>query len=83
MDKWRNAFYNLGHNILAIYCILVQIWFTKSKTRLHIKYKKLVSESPHELPKDLKFRILGNKEILEKPEDGNLIRRRPTEILQI
>ena len=28
----------------------------------------LVHELPHELPKDLRLRILGNKEILEKSQ---------------
>ena len=33
--------YNLGHNILELYNILVQVRFTTSKTKLDIWYSKL------------------------------------------
>ena len=33
--------YSLGHNILELYSVLVQVQFTASKTRLDTKYNKL------------------------------------------
>ena len=53
--------YNLGQNILELYNVLVQIRLTTIK-------KNMIRELPHELPSNLKLRILGNKEILGKSE---------------
>ena len=60
--------YNLGHNILELYNVLVQIRLT-SKTKRVSSISNLVYELPHELPNDLRLRILGNKEILGKSQN--------------
>ena len=59
-------FYNPGHNILELYNILLQIRFTTSKRKFDIQYSNLVHELPHELPNNLRLRILGNQKISEK-----------------
>ena len=62
---WKvDCIYNLVHNILELYNVLIQARLTTSKTKRDIKYSKL--ELPHELPNNLRLRILGNKEILGK-----------------
>lgn len=33
--------YSAGYSILAIYCVLVQVWFSASKAGLDIYYNKL------------------------------------------
>ena len=53
-------FCNPDHNILELYNMLVEIWFTTSKTKLDIQYSKLDNELPQKLPNDLKLTILGN-----------------------
>ena len=58
---------NPCHNILAIYCLSVQVWFV-------ISIRKLISRttdfgSTYELPNDLKLRILGNHKTLEKSQN--------------
>ena len=55
------ANYILGHNILELYNVFIQIRLTTSKTK---RDAKLVYELPHELPNDIGLRILGNKETL-------------------
>ena len=52
--------YNHGQNILELYNVLVE-HLTTSTT-------KLVYELPDELPNNLRFRILENKEILGKSQ---------------
>ena len=41
LEKMILAFYNLGHNILELYNVLVQIQLTTSKTIRDIYYSKL------------------------------------------
>ena len=41
LEKMILAFYNLGHNILYLYNVLVQIQLTTSKTKRDIYYSKL------------------------------------------
>ena len=55
------ANYILGHNILELYNVFIQIRLTTSKTK---RDAKLVYELLHELPNDIGLRILGNKETL-------------------
>ena len=58
--------YNLGQNILELYNILVKIRLTTSKTNVVSSIANLVYKLPHELPNELRVRILGNKEMLGK-----------------
>ena len=57
---------NHGHNILELYNILIQTQLTTSKIERALQYSKPGIRVPHELPNDLRLRILGNKEIVEK-----------------
>ena len=50
--------YNPGHNILELYDILVNS--RQVKRNLISSIANLVRELPHELPNDLRLRILGN-----------------------
>ena len=59
--------YNRGHNILAIYCLSVQVWFVTSIQKLILNITDFAL--PHELPNVLKLRILGNYEILGKSQN--------------
>ena len=52
--------YNAGHNVLELYNILVPIRFTTSKRTLDIWCSKLVYKLLHELPNDLRLRVLEN-----------------------
>ena len=58
--------YHLGHNILELYNILVQIRFTTSKTKRDIQYSKLSIRVASRVAERLK--ILGNKEISENSQ---------------
>ena len=58
--------YNLGHDILELYNAVIQIRLTRRKTKSDIQYSKLGIHLPHELPNDLRLRILGNEEIIGK-----------------
>ena len=49
---------NSGHTILVIYCLSVQVWFVTSIQKLILSITDF--ELPHELPNDLKLKILGN-----------------------
>ena len=60
--------YNLGQNILELYNILVEIRLTASKTNVVSSIANLVYKLPHELPNELRVRILGNKEMLGKSQ---------------
>ena len=74
----RQRNYNLGHNILELYNVLVQIRLTTSKTKRDIKDVRiflvisstanLVYELSHDLLKDVRLRIQENKEILGKSQ---------------
>ena len=55
---------NPGHNILELYKILVQVRFTTSISSI----ANLVYDLAHELPNDLRLKILRNQEILEKSQ---------------
>ena len=59
--------YNLGHNILELY-VLVEIRLTKVNRNVVSSIADLVYELPHQLPNDLRFRILGKKKILGKSQ---------------
>ena len=54
--------YNLGHNILELYNILVQVRFTTSKTKLDIWYSKLSIRVASRVAEQRKKR-LGSQEI--------------------
>ena len=61
--------YNLGHNILEHYNVLIQTRLTTSKANVISSIANLVNELPHELQDDLRLRILGKKEILGKSQN--------------
>ena len=46
---------NRGHNGFALYNILVQVWFTTSKTKLDMKYSKLGIKVASRVAKRLKI----------------------------
>ena len=46
--------YHLGHNILELYNVLVEIRLTKSKTKRDIKYSKLGIQAASRVAKRLK-----------------------------
>ena len=50
---------NHFHNILGLFDVLPNFPFTTSEM-MHITDKQGRYELPHKLPKDLRFRILGN-----------------------
>ena len=52
--------YNQFHNTLKLFDVLPNFPFTASETMIVITYKHGMYELPHELPNDLRFRILGN-----------------------
>ena len=55
--------YNIGHNILASYCVSVEVWLATSKTRLDIYYSKLnirVASGDAKRLKTYDFRNLGH-----------------------
>ena len=54
---------------MKLFKIFVQVWFNNSKAVIDTHYENIVLELPHKLPNDLKFAILGNKEILEKSKN--------------
>ena len=58
--------FNLGHDILELYNVLAQIRSTKRNAISIIG--NLVYELPHELPNDLRLRVLVNKKILGKSQ---------------
>ena len=62
----QKQIYNLGHNILELCNVLVQIRLTTSKTKRTSSIANLVYELHHKLPNDLRLRVLENKEILGK-----------------
>ena len=55
--------YNLGHNILELYNVLIQTRLTTSKTKRDIQYRKLGIRVAERLTI-----ILGNKKILGKSQ---------------
>ena len=57
--------YNLGHNILELYNVLIQARLTTSKTKRDIQYSKLGIRVAERLKTQ---GILGNKEILGKSQ---------------
>ena len=61
--KFFGIYHNLGHNILVLYNVSLQVRVATSKTKL-ISSINLV----HELPNNLKLMILANLGILENSE---------------
>ena len=61
-----NESYNLGHNILELYNVLVLFRLTTSKTKIDIQYSKLGIQVAS--PVAERLRTLGNKEILGKSQ---------------
>ena len=57
VGKWV---YNLGQNICRLSHILTQFLFTSSGTKLDFVTRKGMYELPHELPNNLRLRIIGN-----------------------
>ena len=51
------------------YKVLVQFPFITNKTELISSIRNFIYQLPHELRNDLRFRIFGNKEILEKSQN--------------
>ena len=52
--------YNIEQNIWRLFHILAQFFFTSSETELDYYHQKVIVKLPHELPDDLRLRILGN-----------------------
>ena len=50
---------NPGHNILAIYCLSVQVWFATTKTII-TSIIDFVQELPQDFSSDSRLKILGN-----------------------
>ena len=73
-SPWKNGVaanknychYNPGHNILALFNNLHRSEWPQVKRYLIFSITNLVRELPHKLPNDLRLRISGNQEILEK-----------------
>ena len=60
---------NHGNNLVG-FLMFYQIFFSlQVKRSAVISNKQGVCEVPHELPNDLRFRILGNKEKSGKPQN--------------
>ena len=59
--------YNLGHNILELYNVLIQTRLTTSKTKRDIQYRKLGIQVASRVAERL-TNILGNKKILGKSQ---------------
>ena len=57
---------NIGHNILELCRLLVQINYSQIKGNLISSIANVVHKLPHWLPNDLRLRNLGNKAILGK-----------------
>ena len=55
--------YNHFHNILRLSDVLPNCFSPQVKWCLIITYKHGIYELPHEFPKDLRLRMLVNKEI--------------------
>ena len=58
-------FYSLGHNILALYNVLVQVWLATNKTELDNYYKKLYVPQFPQINPWLKCRISGKRSYQE------------------
>ena len=58
---------NPGYNILAIYCLSVKVRFITSIQKLILSITDF--ELLHELPNDVKLRILGNHKIIRKSQN--------------
>ena len=56
---------NHFHNILRLFDVLLNFLFTTSETRRDY-YKHDIYELSHELPDNLRLRVLGTYETLEK-----------------
>ena len=69
---------------MEFYKDLGQVPFTISKTELNMDIRNIMPELHHELPRKLRFGILGNKEILGNSQKlhGDIVQRTfpPTEI---
>ena len=50
---------NPGHNILAIYCLSLQVWFATTKTII-ASIIDFVQELPQDFSSDSRLKILGN-----------------------
>ena len=62
--KQRKFSGNLGQNIFELYYVLVQVRVATSNRDLIYSITNLVFDFPHELPNNLRLRILGNYKIL-------------------
>ena len=52
--------YNLGQNIWRLFHFLAQLFFTTSEAELDYFHMKVGVRVAHELPNNLRLRILGN-----------------------
>ena len=57
---------NQGHNIMRLFDTLPIFFSLKVERGLIISNEHGIYELPHELPNDLKLKILGNEERLEE-----------------
>ena len=56
----KGDFYNLGHNILELYNVLIQTRLPQVKRNVMSSIANLVYELPDELPNGLRLRKLGS-----------------------
>ena len=61
--------YNPVQNIWKLNNVFVYLPFTTSRKKLISNITKFIYKLRQELPNDLRLRILGNKKILEKPQN--------------
>ena len=72
--KLYGCTYNYGHNILRIFLIIFQIFFSSQVKLSVILIKKHgIYELPHELSNYLRLRTLGNLKILGKSQNIEFI----------
>ena len=55
---------------MELYNVIVLIRFATSETKLVSSVTNFVYKLPHELPKDVRLRFIGNKEILKKSQNS-------------
>ena len=55
---------------MELYNVIVLIRFATSEAKLVSSVTNFVYKLPHELPKDVRLRFIGNKEILKKSQNS-------------
>ena len=76
---WTTCYssYNLFHGMLENCEVKIKAWFTRNKTVFDISCEKISYEFPHELLKNLRLSILGNKDFLTIKVIAILLRTKP------